>query len=113
MLYYLLKVIISAALIVLVSEVSKRSSLAGAIFASVPLVSFLAILWMYLETKDVKQIAALSTDIFWLVLPSLLFFVLFPVLLRRNVNFYLAFGISATLMVICYFITTWLLKLLR
>ncbi|HPV14259.1 MAG TPA: DUF3147 family protein [Candidatus Cloacimonadota bacterium] len=113
MLYYLLKVLISAGLIVLVSEISKRNSLAGAILASVPLVSFLAILWMYLETKDTKQIAALSTDIFWLVLPSLLFFVLFPLLLKRNLNFYLAFGLSTALMVGCYFFTTWLLKLLR
>ena len=68
--YYLLKVIISAGLIVLVSEVSKRSSFIGAIFASIPLVSFLAILWMYFETKDTGKIAELSIDIFWLVLPS-------------------------------------------
>lgn len=109
--YYLLKVLISAVLILVISEVSKRSSLLGAIFASLPLVSFLAILWMYRETKDTKQIAALSTDIFWLVLPSLLFFVLFPILLKRAVNFYLAFGISAAVMVGGYFLTSWLLKL--
>ncbi len=109
--YYALKVLISAVLILVVSEVSKRSSLLGAIFASLPLVSFLAILWMYRETKDTRQIAALSTDIFWLVLPSLLFFVLFPVLLKRSVNFYLAFGISAAVMVAGYFLMNLLLKL--
>jgi uncharacterized protein with PQ loop repeat len=108
--YYVIKVLISAGLIVLISEVSKRSSVIGAVFASIPLVSFLAILWMYRETKDTKQIAALSTDIFWLVLPSLLFFVIFPILLKRNVNFYLAFGVSTAVMVGGYFLMTWLLK---
>ncbi|HOZ01184.1 MAG TPA: DUF3147 family protein [Candidatus Syntrophosphaera sp.] len=109
--YYALKIAISAALILLISEVSKRSTVIGAIFASLPLVSFLAILWLYRETKDTEKIAALSTDIFWLVLPSLLFFVLFPILLKRAVNFYLAFGISAAVMVGGYFLTSWLLKL--
>lgn len=109
--YYALKILISAALILLISEISKRSSFWGAIFASLPLVSLLAILWMYRETKDTKQIAALSTDIFWLVLPSLLFFVIFPVLLKRSVNFYLAFGISTAVMVLGYFLLNLLLKL--
>lgn len=109
--YYALKVLISAVLILLISEISKRSTLLGAIFASLPLVSFLAILWMYRETKDTRQIAALSTDIFWLVLPSLLFFVILPILLRRAVNFYLAFAISTAVMLAGYFLTTLLFKL--
>lgn len=111
MIYYALKVVISAFLIVLVSEISKRSTLLGSIFASLPLVSFIAILWIWLETKDTKQISALSGDIFWLVLPSLLFFVIFPQLLKRQLNFYLAFGISAAVMVLGYFLLTLLLKL--
>lgn len=108
--YYVLKIIISAGLIVLISEVSKRSSTLGAILASIPLVSFIAIMWMYIETKDVKQIAALCTDIFWLVIPSLLFFVLFPVLLKRNVHFFLSFLISAIAMVGSYLLMLMLLK---
>lgn len=111
MIYYAIKVAVSAFLIVLVSELSKRSTLLGSIFASLPLVSFIAIFWIYLETKDTKQISALSGDIFWLVLPSLLFFVIFPLLLKRQFNFYLAFGISALVMVAGYFLLTLLLKL--
>ncbi len=109
--YYALKVLISAALIVLIGEISKRSTLLGAVLASVPLVSFIAILWMYHETKDTAKIAALSKDIFWLVLPSLLFFILFPALLKRSINFYLAFAFSTLLMVGGYFLTHWIIKL--
>ena len=109
--YYFLKVAVSAILIVLVSELSKRSAFLGSILASVPLVSFLAILWLYHETRDTGKIASLSLDIFWLVLPSLLVFVIFPFLLRRQVNFYLAFALSAAVMVGGYFFMSWLLKL--
>ena len=111
MIYYLIKILVSAGLIVLISEIGKRSSLLGAVFASLPLVSFLAIMWIYFETKDTKQIAALSSDIFWLVLPSLLFFVILPVLLRRSMNFFLAFAISAVVMIAGYFLLTLVLKL--
>ena len=103
MLFYAFKVIITAVIIVIISEISKRSSLIGGILASIPLVSFLSFIWLYVETKSVEKIAALSSNIFWLVLPSLSLFILLPVLLRKNLNFWLALLISATVMVILYY----------
>ena len=66
MIYYALKVFISALLIVAIAEISKRSSLLGSLLASIPLVSVLAIIWIYVDTKDVEKISALSSSIFWL-----------------------------------------------
>jgi hypothetical protein len=51
MLQYIIKVVLSATLIVVVSEASKKSSLVGGIFASVPLISVLALIWLYIETR--------------------------------------------------------------
>ncbi len=110
MIYYIIKVLVSSVIIVAVSEISKRSTLLGSIIASVPLVSLLAFIWMYIDTKDTAKIAELSQGIFWLVMPSLLFFILFPVLLKKNVEFWLSLGISLTLMVIGYFIMLFVLK---
>jgi len=76
MIYYIIKVLLSSVIIVAVSEISKRSTLMGSIIASVPLVSLLAFIWMYIDTKDTVKIAELSQGIFWLVIPSLLFFIL-------------------------------------
>jgi len=50
--YYAIKVVISAALIVVISEVSKRYSLIGGILASLPIVSVLALVWLYYDTND-------------------------------------------------------------
>jgi hypothetical protein len=83
MLYYLVKLAISATLIVLVSEVAKRSTWLGGVLASLPLVSFLSIVWLYVDTNDADKVADLSTDTFWLVLPSLTFFLALPLLLKR------------------------------
>jgi uncharacterized membrane protein (GlpM family) len=69
--YYIFKVVITALIIVLVSEISKRSTFLGALLASLPLISLLAFIWIYVDTKDTARIAELSTQILWLVIPSL------------------------------------------
>jgi hypothetical protein len=94
MLHYIVKVGVSALIIVAISEIAKRNSLWAAMLASLPLTSLLAFIWLYTETKDVNQIADLSIGIFWLVLPSLLLFVLLPVLLRAGWGFWLSLGVA-------------------
>lgn len=110
MIYYIIKILLSSVTLVAISEISKRSTTMGSILASIPLVSLLAFVWMYIDTKDTAKIAELSQGIFWLVIPSLLFFILFPVLLKKNVDFWLSLGISLTIMVIGYFIMLFVLK---
>ncbi len=110
MIYYIIKVLLSSVTIVAISEISKRSTLAGSILASIPIVSLLAFVWMYIDTKNIAKIADLSQGIFWLVIPSLLFFILFPVLLKKNVDFWISLGISLTIMILGYFIMLFILK---
>ncbi len=102
MTYYLVKIAVTTVLIVAISEIAKRSSLAGAILASVPLVSVLAMVWLYVDTQDAAKVSALAASIFWLVLPSLALFIALPLLLRHGVNFYLSLGISIALTVTAY-----------
>ncbi len=102
MVYYITKVIVSAALIVLVSEISKRSAWAGAILASVPLVSVLALVWLYTDTRDAAQVAELARGIVWLVLPSLVLFVVLPALLERGVGFYTSLAVALAAMIAAY-----------
>lgn len=104
MIYYLTKIAITTALIVVISEIAKRSSFVGALLASIPLVSVLAMIWLYVDTKDVAKVSALSTSVFWLVLPSLVLFVSLPILLKQGLNFYFSIGISIGLTALCYWI---------
>ncbi len=107
---YLVKLIVSALLIVLVSEIAKRSSLLGALLASVPLVSVLAMVWLYLETRDAERIAAFAQDVFWLVLPSLALFLALPWLLRAGVQFFAALGLGLVFTALAYAGTLALLR---
>jgi hypothetical protein len=89
---YLIKITITAVLVVAISEVAKRSSFAGAVLASVPLISVLALFWLYIETENIERVSELSTSVFWLVLPSLALFVALPLMLRQGINFYFSIG---------------------
>jgi len=102
MTYYLLKISVSTLLIVLISEIAKRYSFASALLASLPIISILAMTWLYIDTKDIAKVSALSKSVFWLVLPSMVLFLTLPLLLKHGINFYLSMGISMAVTVLCY-----------
>jgi hypothetical protein len=103
MLYFVIKVLISALLIATISEVARRHSGFAALIASLPLTSLLAFVWMHLDAAPAEQIAELSTQIFWLVLPSLILFLLLPVLLRAGLGFWPSLMLSSSATVGGYF----------
>ena len=100
--HYALKIGLSALILVAVAEVAKRSTFWAAALASLPLTSLLAFVWLYLDTGDVQKVATLAGGIFWLVLPSLLLFVLLPILLRLGWGFWLSLAVSSAATALAY-----------
>jgi hypothetical protein len=105
-----IKIAITAVLVVAISEVAKRSSLLGAVLASIPLTSVLAMIWLYADTGDAGKVADLATGIFWLVLPSLVLFIALPLLLRAGWPFAASLALSCALTVAAYFLMLAALK---
>lgn len=98
MIWFLTKTLVSALLIATISEIARRYPLVAAALASLPLVSILAFIWIRIEGANDAAIGALSTDIFWLVLPSLALFLLLPILLNAGVSFWVALPLSCVAM---------------
>lgn len=91
---YVLKLLLTTALVALVTELAKRESWWGAFFASIPITSVLAMVWLYQDTQDEQSVISLSMGIFWLVLPSLAFFIILPLCLKQGLGFYLSLGLA-------------------
>lgn len=108
---YAVKVLVSALIIVLVSEISKKLPGLGALIASLPLVSVLGMIWLWLETRDTELLASHSTATFWFVLPSLPMFLVLPVLLHRGMNFFGALLAVCALTMVLYVLTVRLVGL--
>jgi hypothetical protein len=99
---FIVKVLVSAVVVAGVSELGKRFSLLGAVLASLPLTSILAMLWLYGETRDAQKVIDLSKGIFWMVLPSLVFFIVLPLLLKSGLKFGWALPLSCLVMAAAY-----------
>lgn len=106
----ILKVAITAIVIVAISEVAKHSKPLGAIIASLPLTSLLALTWLYLDTSSVAEPAELSMQIFYAVIPSLVFFPALTALLKWNVGFPLSMLLSALLTAGAYTAFFWVIR---
>ena len=109
MTYLLLKAVISGVLVALAAEAARRSPGIGGLIASLPLVSILAMIWLWQDTGDVTRVAALAQSTFWFVLPSLPLFLVLPALLRGGIAFWLSLAIACAMTIALYALAFWLL----
>jgi hypothetical protein len=101
--FLIFKYLVTAAIIVLVSEVAKHMDRAGALLASLPLVTLLTLTWLYIEQQPAEKIAAHAWYTLWYVIPTLPMFATFPWLLGR-VGFWPTMGISMVFTALCFLI---------
>jgi hypothetical protein len=107
--YFLLKILLTAVLVAGISEAGKRFTTFGAILASLPLTSLLAFIWLYIDTKDVQKVADLSREIIWMVIPSFIFFITLPLLLK-TMKFFPSLILAASATAISYFFWIMLIR---
>lgn len=88
-----LKYLLTAAIVVLVSEVAKRSDRLGALIAAMPLVTILAMTWLHVEQQGAARIAGHARYTFWYVLPTLPLFLAIPWLLERGLSYWAVLAI--------------------
>lgn len=106
---YALKVVVTAVLVVAVAEIAKRSAVWAALLASLPLTSILAFVWLYRDTGDAERVAVLAQGIFWLVLPSLVLFIVLPILLRAGWTFWASLLSASIATAAAYLAMVWIL----
>lgn len=104
MTYFVLKAALSGVLIALISEIARRFPSLGGLIASLPLISILAIIWLWRDTGgDVAQVAGHARATLWFVIPSLPFFVLLPFAMERGLGFWPSLFV-ASLLTVCLYI---------
>lgn len=104
------KYLLTAGIVVLVSEIAKRSDKLGGLIAALPLVTILALIWLYAENQATEKIANHAWYTFWYVIPTLPMFLVFPALLPR-IGFWLTLLACVALTIACFGL--WALALRR
>ena len=103
------KYLLTAAVVVFVSEVAKRSDRAGAVIAALPLVTVLTLIWLQVEAQPADKISNHAYYTFWYVLPTLPMFLLFPWLMAR-LGFWQSLLASAVVTAVCFVAFALLMK---
>ena len=108
MTYFIVKAVISGVLIAIISELARRYPDFGGFIASLPIISILAILWLWHGSDgDNLKIASFTSATLWYILPGLPFFIVLPILLRRGMDFWYALAISIALTIALYLSALW------
>lgn len=102
---FIIRVALSGLIIALISLAARRSPAVGALIASLPLLSLLAMIWLWFDKRDTVLLAAQSEATFWYVLPSLPMFLLIPWMLRAGLSFWAALAAGCVVTILLYLVT--------
>jgi hypothetical protein len=103
--FMVVKYATTAFVIILVSEVAKRTDKLGALISSLPLVTVMVMIWLYVEKQSSEKIANHAYYTFWYVIPTLPMFLVMPWLLGKGVQFWQALSICIVLTFACFVLT--------
>jgi uncharacterized membrane protein (GlpM family) len=103
MAWIITKYLLSAGVVVLISEVAKRSDKLGAMIAALPIVTLLAMIWLHVENQPKEKITNYAWYTFWPI------FLAFP-FLHQRLGFWLSLASCAAISVVCFILLASLLK---
>ena len=94
--YVILKIFLTALIIVIITEVAKLNDRIGGLIAALPITTFIILFWLYYEGNSVEKISNHASYTFLYVLPTLPMFLVFPYLINKF-GFYWSIIISVLL----------------
>ena len=109
MAWIITKYLLTAAVVVIISELAKRSDKLGGLIGALPLVTILALIWLYLEDQPQEKISNHAWYTFWYVIPTLPMFLAFP-FLHGRIGFWLTLVSCVAITVVCFLVFALLAK---
>ena len=103
--FIVLKIIITAFIIVLITEIAKFNDRIGGLIAALPITTFIIFFWLHFENNSLEKISNHASYTLLYVLPTLPMFLVFPYLIRK-------FGFYFSI-IICVLITTFFIFLVH
>ena len=109
-LFDIVKVLLTAVIILLVNKVQLFSDKLSALLIALPLTSLLAMIWMWHGGQSNSRIAGHAEGTFWFVLPTLPMFLILPWMLRHGWSFWSALAVNCVLTTVFFWLTVIILR---
>ena len=94
--FFLFKLLVSALVIALLSELAKRMPVLSGLLTAMPITTLLVLFWLYLEKKETRLLYDFSLSVFWGIFPTLFFFLAMLYGLKKEMPFFLSLGLGFT-----------------
>lgn len=106
----LVKLLISAAIIMVVTKIQLFNDRLSALLIALPLTSLIAMIWMQWDGQSSQRLANHAEGTFWFVLPTLPMFLILPWMLRHGWGFWAALAINCLLTAGFFWLTVFVLR---
>lgn len=101
---------LTAAFIVAMSELAKRSTFFAALMMALPLATAMTVVWLYLGTRDAAGASHYAVSVMLLTPPGFVFLIVLPICVRLGWNFWLSLGTAALATLAVYYLYVWVLE---
>ncbi|SNX27696.1 hypothetical protein SAMN06295945_0012 [Polynucleobacter meluiroseus] len=109
MTWLITKYLLTAGMVVFISEIAKRSDRLGGLVAALPVMTLLTLTWLFIENQGEEKIANHAYYTFWYVIPTLPMFLIFSYLLPKF-GFWLTMGASVLVTIVCFGLFAMMMK---
>tara|TARA_B100000683_G_scaffold51191_1_gene48706 strand:+ start:1216 stop:1566 length:351 start_codon:yes stop_codon:yes gene_type:complete len=103
------KYLTTALVVVIITEVAKRNDKLGGLIGALPLITIMALVWLYFEKQGYEKIANHAWYTFWYVIPTLPMFLAFPFIYKVT-GFWLSLLLCILITGICFAVLAFIVK---
>lgn len=106
----LVKLFVTAAIIVIVNKVQLFNDRLSALLIALPFTSIIAMVWMHHAKQSPERLANHAEGTFWFVLPTLPMFLIMPWMLRNGWGFWATLAANCLLTIGFFWVTVFVLR---
>ncbi|CAH2714561.1 hypothetical protein BACCIP111895_01733 [Neobacillus rhizosphaerae] len=109
--YTIIKVIVSAIIIGIITEVARRFPTQGGIIAALPIVSILSIIWLYVQGEQMETLSKFALGVVWGIPATVVMLVIIGISLHNSLHLFVSLGLGMGGWLIFLFAQSMIVKL--
>lgn len=90
--YVIAKIMASAIVIAVITEISRRFPTYGGILAALPLVSILSIIWLYVQGEQTSTLSKFILGVIWGIPATMVFLLIIYFTLQKSFHLFISIG---------------------
>jgi len=111
--YVIMKIFVSAIVIGVVTEISRRFPSYGGIIAALPLVSLLSIIWLYVQGEETSTLSKFALGVLWGFPATAVMLVIVYIGLKKTNHLFTAISLGICGWLLFIFAQNFVLKYIR